>query len=193
MSTSNARRYNRLLGVRARVMLRLEAEGFRCFFSTFVLAAPLALLSTSGFLFVLGILYALIYAAVMLPGTALLVLSSVDAARVLTRRDAVFVPYMRAIQRQVEKDDLIMPRRRKSKVAGEVVSFILDANPLALLTRELWYAAFRFNPDAPKRLDQQVDETSVPVVVDRGPTVSLLAREGQRIPRREAGFDIAIC
>jgi hypothetical protein len=182
-------RENTRLRDRVRIVVGLESVTLVNFIKALVLALPFAFLAATGPLFVVGVLYALAYVVAMLLPTAVYVLMAFDAIRVLTGRGAVFVPVLIAVGRKggTRKDAY-----QKKTLVEQIIQLTVTGNPLASLTRELWFVAFRFNRDAIKRIEDSADTISKNMS-GTGITGRFVAAELRTVPTEEAGIELVMC
>jgi len=136
---------------------------------------------------IIGILYGIVYVLLMLIPTAIYVLMLLDALRVFNHRVPLFMPLLIAFGKKAKK----YPVPKRHPILTPILSLGITGNPLASLTRELWILAFRFNPDAFKKLDEAADRIASDLDLGRdGISGQLVAAEVRTVPR---GLDLVAC
>lgn len=184
MSSTRFLYHNRKLALRARMLLRFERSSFALFVQATALALPLSFLAADGGFFVAGVVYAVGYVLIMLPPTALYVLMMLDATRVLSGRSAVFVPYFEALGRVADRH----PVREPTFAPVFRLGFI--GNPLGILTRELWFVAFRFRPDAMKQIKASAERIATQMDESGGTGRLFAEAEVRSMPRHTSELEL---
>jgi hypothetical protein len=81
---------------------------------------------------------------------------------------------------------------QKKTLVEQIIQLTVTGNPLASLTRELWFVAFRFNRDAIKRIEDSADTISKNMS-GTGITGRFVAAELRTVPTEEAGIELVMC
>jgi hypothetical protein len=151
-----------------------------------VLAAPLALLAADGMLEIVGLMYLGFYIVIMIIPTAIYVLMLFDALRVLLHRDPVFMPFLLAMRKAGTAQQPTRPR-------FSLLTFAILGNVFASLSREMWFLAFRFNPQAMERMSQAAKALGERMGNHQGLTYRLVAVEMREVPSHRAEVDLVVC
>ena len=186
MITTGFLYHNRKLALRARLMFRFEQSSLAIFAQATALALPLSFLALDGMLFAVGAVYAIGYALIMLPPTALHVLILLDASRVLVGKVALFVPFFEALGKVADK------RPAREPTIAPLLRLGVVGNPLGVLTREMWLLAFRFRPNAMKQIKANAERIATQMG-ESGMTGRLVAEEVRSMPRHASELDLVMC
>lgn len=188
MAIARRKTHDERLRERASLALRMERDSLVNFAVATALAAPLSLLATDGSLFVVGAVWAVAYAGVMLLPTALFVVMAFDALRIGLRRHAVFMPYLWAIGKAALEDE--SPRR--DTPLASLLALGIVGNPLNTLVRELWLFGLRFNRAAAAQIDADAECLSRHMR-SAGVAGQLIAREVRSVSGREHSDLVVAC
>ncbi len=152
--------YNEYLSKRWRLILRVEANSLKNWMAAVITAAPLTMLWMDGIVRVGGVLYLVCYGIIMVVSGAMLLLVIYDGFRLMVYRDPVFSPLFMAIaiKGEIQKRRRWPTMSRADRFGEELAEFLVLANPLTNLTREIMILATRVNPKGITQMRKEAEK-----------------------------------